>query len=133
MPIRQAAKRSGITYGTLWRNDKKSMNINPHEVRFSPNYACRQVFTDAEEKILKEYLITACQIHYCKSRKALRKLVLELAVRNGKTYPTSWDKNQCAGEDWFGHYMERHRDISLRTPENTSLSRATSFNKTNCY
>ena len=27
--------------------------------------------------------------------------------------------------------MERHRIISLRTSENTSLSRATSFNKTN--
>ena len=27
--------------------------------------------------------------------------------------------------------MERHRNISLRTPTNTSLSRATSFNKTN--
>ena len=88
MPIRQAAKSSGITYSTLRRYVKKSMNIYPDEVRFSPNYACRHVFTGAEEKILKEYLITACQIHYGVSRKALRKLAWGLAVRNGKTHPT---------------------------------------------
>ncbi|GFS03814.1 hypothetical protein ElyMa_006480200 [Elysia marginata] len=89
MPIRQPAKSSGITYSTLRRCVNKSMKINPDEVRFSHNYACRQVFTDAEEKILKEYLITACHINYGVSRKALRKLAWELDVRNGKTYPTS--------------------------------------------
>ena len=35
------------------------------------------------------------------------------------------------GEDWIYGFMKRHPDISVRTPEANSLSRATSFNRTN--
>lgn len=36
-----------------------------------------------------------------------------------------------AGIEWMKGYMRRHQALSLRKPKNTSLSRATSFNKTN--
>ncbi|KAJ8881607.1 hypothetical protein PR048_018093 [Dryococelus australis] len=36
-----------------------------------------------------------------------------------------------AGIDWMYGFMRRHKELSLRKPENTSLSRATAFNKTN--
>ncbi|KAF5282314.1 hypothetical protein FQR65_LT14368 [Abscondita terminalis] len=36
-----------------------------------------------------------------------------------------------AGTDWFQNFIPRNPHFSLRTPKGTSLSRATSFNKTN--
>lgn len=45
--------------------------------------------------------------------------------------PESWQKNKEAGSDWFGAFIKRNTNISIRAPEATSLSRATAFNKTN--
>ena len=39
--------------------------------------------------------------------------------------------NGFAGEDWFAGYMKHYPNLSLRRPEATSLSRATSFNQKN--
>lgn len=45
--------------------------------------------------------------------------------------PDKWNDSQIASEDWLRGFMSRHKDLSVRKPESTSLSRATSFNKTN--
>ncbi len=34
------------------------------------------------------------------------------------------------GEDWFSSFMSRHKDLSIRTPEATSMARAEGFNTT---
>jgi len=45
--------------------------------------------------------------------------------------PSNWYDNLCAGEDWLYSFLKRNNDLSVRTPQATSLSRATSFNKHN--
>nr|XP_039255139.1 jerky protein homolog-like [Styela clava] len=54
-----------------------------------------------------------------------------MAVKNGTNIPRSWVENSRAGSDWLYGFMQRHPKLSLRKPEATSLSRATSFNRKN--
>ena len=48
-----------------------------------------------------------------------------------KRVPDPWVINGMAGADWMTAFLKRNSTISLRSPEATSLSRATSFNKVN--
>uniref|UniRef100_A0A8C4QPM5 HTH CENPB-type domain-containing protein n=1 Tax=Eptatretus burgeri TaxID=7764 RepID=A0A8C4QPM5_EPTBU len=57
-----------------------------------------------------------------------RRLAYEFAVRNGLTVPENWSRDEKAGRDWFISFKKRHH-LSCRTPETTSLGRASAFNK----
>jgi hypothetical protein len=46
-------------------------------------------------------------------------------------FPSSWNDNLIAGIDWLQGFMKRHKNLTLRKSENTSLFRAAAFNKTN--
>lgn len=62
----------------------------------------------------------------------VEKLTYQCGVQlSAKNIPPSWNQNNMAGTDWFQNFMRRNSHLSLRTPEATSLSRTTSFNKPN--
>lgn len=68
-----------------------------------------QVFSDEQEKNLLKYVIKCADIYYGLS-------------------PTE----KSAGGDWFSLFMKRNKSkISIRTPEATSLARASAFNQHN--
>lgn len=69
-------------------------------------------------------------MHYGLTYKQARELAFQYATAFGKC-PAKWTENRQAGIDWLEGYMKRHKELSLRKPENASLSRATSFNKHN--
>ncbi|GBO46976.1 hypothetical protein AVEN_199426-1, partial [Araneus ventricosus] len=71
------------------------------------------------------------KIHYGLTFLQARALAFQYAEKLGKAMPSSWNVNECAGIDWMQSFMKRHPRLSLHKPENTSLSRATSFNKKN--
>nr|XP_023012926.1 uncharacterized protein LOC111502960 [Leptinotarsa decemlineata] len=51
------------------------------------------------------------------------------AKKNNLNYPKNWDKYEKAGDDWLSSFLSRHNQISLRTPEATSVARAKGFNR----
>jgi hypothetical protein len=91
----------------------------------------RQVFTDNEETMLSDYLKKAAALYYGLNPKEVRNLAFELAVRNEKIIPRNWKIDEMAGPDWFSAFLKRHKDLSVREPEATSVARATSFNRMN--
>ncbi|XP_041349184.1 uncharacterized protein LOC121368514 [Gigantopelta aegis] len=130
--IRNICVTHDIKFSTLRRYVKKARTSeNKDLIAYSPKYNCRQVFSHDEEILLQDYLIKASKIQYELTRKQVRELAYEFAVRNKKIIREAWTKNSLAGEDWFTEYMKHFPNLSLRHPEATSLSRATSFNKKN--
>lgn len=128
---RQAAKRTGIPRSTLKRYVKKCRAAeNTTKVNFRPQNEHLQVFTREEELMLVGYIKTSSNIHYGLTKISARRLAYEFAVANKKTLRPNWEKTKMAGEDWLIDFRKRH-NLTLRTPEQTSLNRSLSFNKTN--
>ncbi|XP_049879436.1 uncharacterized protein LOC126376220 [Pectinophora gossypiella] len=104
------------------KNENSVLNV---KVSLGP---IRTVFSEEEEILLVQYLkemegrlfgLTTCE---------LQKLAYELAVRNNKQHKFN-DIKKKAGKDWLRGFLNRHPDLSLRKPENTSAARAAGFNK----
>ena len=89
------------------------------------------MFSTAEEASLTEYAKKAARLFYGLSTTQTRKLAYDYARTLNKDIPSSWAENERAGEDWLSGFLKRNATISLRSPEATSLSRATSFNRFN--
>lgn len=135
--IRSVAKDFGINYRTLTRYCKKftaeeisNMSVSTPSTRtgYQKN---RQVFNDEQEAELENYLLLASSVYFGLSPKEVRKIAFQLAMSNKLEVPKSWESNQLAGADWFTSFLKRHPTLSIRTPEATSLARATSFNPHN--
>ena len=95
----------------------------------SPNYSCRKIFNQEEEKSIEDYEVKYSQMNYGLIKVNVQRMVYELAIKNNKNIPDSWNKNKSAGRDWLYCFMKKHTNLSLRKPETCSLSRAISFNK----
>lgn len=129
--LRGSAKKYDIDRTTLSRYLLK-FKSNPGDTEeLCPNFCKRQIFSKQEEEMLKVYLIKAAKLCYGLSRREVCKLAYDYAAANNKNVPPVWDINRAAGFDWFRGFMKRNSDLSLREPQATSLSRATSFNRTN--
>lgn len=140
-PIREAALHFGIKKSTLHTRLKKKLSKTSFEdsgnesdsddPKHFSKYGSRQVFSVEDEEKLVDYLKTSSDINYGLSFQSCRTLAYELACELKSPYPPSWDTNKRAGKDWMQSFMKRHKDLTYRKPENTSLARATAFNKHN--
>ena len=68
-------------------------------------------------------------MNYGLTKVNVQRMIYELAIKNNKNIPVSWNKNKSSGRDWLYGFIKRHTNPGLRKPEACSLSRATSFNK----
>lgn len=131
MKLRQAADTYNIKPNTLhYRIKKYKEDIPLKSEQFTTKYTVTQVFTNDEERMMKEYLLTSSKMNYGLTYKQARHLAYQYALELGKC-PSKWTENREAGIEWLKGFMKRNKDLSIRKPENTSLSRATSFNKHN--
>lgn len=89
------------------------------------------VFTQNQETELVLYTKQSSRIYFGLSGTDLRSLAFQFGKANNVKMPDNWYNNCSAGEDWLYCFLKRNKDLSLRTPQATSLSRATSFNKHN--
>lgn len=126
--VRKVTRETGIDKSTLSRYVRKSTDGIPVNIGYWGN---KRVFTGDQEIELVDYLITSCKMYYSLAPIEVRRLAYELADKNGISMPYNWMDNSLAGEDWFARFVKRHKEISIRTPEATSLGHAACFNKTN--
>ena len=128
---RHVAKRLGVPRSTLQRYVAKMRTHGAEGTRMSPNYANAKIFTENQENDLVRYLQTASKMHHGLTTNASRELAYQFAKRNHIKTPQTWDKNNIAGCDWLRGFLKRHQQLSIRSPEATSIGRATSFNREN--
>ncbi|CAH2003653.1 unnamed protein product [Acanthoscelides obtectus] len=93
-----------------------------------PNIGNRRIFTTEQENMLADYLKTASKMCHGLTRHQAKKLGFDYAVAND-ICPPKWKEVETATDDWLKGFMSRHKDLTVRKPESTSLSCATSFNK----
>jgi hypothetical protein len=130
--LRLVARESYIPKSTLQRYVKKTQTGNGTDTtRFTPNYANGQIFSATQEKNISDYLQMASKQNHGLTTIATRKLAYEYAVKIGKPISNSWEEKKMASADWLSGFMKRNSSLAIRTPEATSLSRSTSFNRTN--
>jgi hypothetical protein len=122
MSLRKAAAAYGVPYITIRRHVHGLVKTPGKLGRF------KTVLDDVFEQELAKYKIDMQQRFYGLSAIQLRRLAYDLAVKNELNHPFNVEKG-TAGKDWIAGFLRRHPNISFRTPEATSLSRATGFNQ----
>lgn len=117
----EAAKEYDIPKSTL--NDRlKSQNFK------KPLTGRKSVFTSEMEQELKNHAVTMSDAYFGLTSRGLRKLAYQFAEELKLNHPFNKEK-QMAGEDWLQSFLSRHNELSIRTPEATSLNRIKGFNK----
>jgi len=131
--INSVAKDFLIPQKTLERYVKKAKLLLNGEIKIeNVGYNNgRKVFSQEHETLLTNYVKQASDIYYGLTPKELKKFAYQYAISNNLQVPANWADNKMAGPDWYTSFIKRNNSLSLRSPEATSLSRATSFNKTN--
>ncbi|KAM3620221.1 uncharacterized protein V6R79_019869 [Siganus canaliculatus] len=132
--VRSVAQAYKMCHVTLYRYVKKRQAMERGGSNVLPitgYHSHFRVFSDVQEKQLVNYLTKSADMYFGLCPKEVKKLAYQLARRSNCKYPGSWDKKEMAGKDWFRGFMRRNKQLSLRRPEPTSLSRATSFNRFN--
>ncbi|KAJ8366024.1 hypothetical protein SKAU_G00148550 [Synaphobranchus kaupii] len=131
--VRGVARAYGISHVTLRQYFRKRKLLKEAGILEFPTvgYYRRRVFSVAQETELSNYLRTASAIYFGLSPREVRKLAFQCAKTYGCIYPEAWNAKEMAGPDWFTAFLKRNPILSIRTPQATSMSRATSFNQSN--
>lgn len=126
--IRQAASTHGVDRITLTRYKAKKDNGEEPAVAYSGTKKAKMVFTEHMESELAAHITALSDCFYGLTKDKALEVAYQYAIQNQRVVPPSWIQNKRAGNDWFRGFRDRHR-LSIRSPEATSIARATGFNK----
>lgn len=87
-------------------------------------------FNAEMENIIKDHLLKFEQTFFGFTIKDVRKLAFDIAEKNGLPHRFNKEK-KSAGKKWYYAFMRRNPQLSLRSPEATSMARIEGFNKQN--
>ncbi|CAH2003933.1 unnamed protein product [Acanthoscelides obtectus] len=88
----------------------------------------RPIFSPVQEAQLVQHILELENRFYGLTLRDVRKLAFQLAERNNIKHNFNKD-TQMAGKAWASDFRKRHPELTLRSPEATSLARAQGFNK----
>ena len=80
------------------------------------------------ESDLAQHIKTLSDMFYGLTIEKCKQVAYEFATRNNLKVPSSWDEKKKAGKSWWLGFKSRH-NLYVRSPEPTSLRRASAFNK----
>ena len=124
--LNRAAKNYNVPKATLKRHLDK---VNKYAKDGEKHLGRPSDLPEDIEQQLTEHIMHMEARFYGLNVTDLRKLAYEIAEVNG--IETRFNKEQkLAGREWMRGFLARHKEITLRTPEPTSLARASGFNRT---
>ena len=130
--IRKAAQEFGVKVMTLQDAFTRSKAKSDGHTFLMPQENFNKVFNKNEEAMLCQYAIQVARLFYGMTRKEFRRLAYDYAVAcKCSNIPANWHATQLANENWYYSFMQRHPNLTLKSPEGMSIARIASFNKVN--
>ena len=126
--IRKASTDYNVPKSTLadYVKRKREGKVDSEEFKLASYVMSQQM-----ERDLADYLLKCSDMFYGLTTALAKRVAYEYAIANNVDVPPSWRRNKSAGREWLTGFLERRGNLSLRSPEATSLARIASFNRTN--
>ena len=120
---RQAITENGVSRQTFRRYSTKLHNRHSPRVNKSPPGRLTVLRADQQEELIMDVENRMCGLNLVD----VRQLVFQYYELNNHNNPF----NKLTKMVWMRAFLDRNRDIALRTPEATSIQCAIGFNRVN--
>ena len=128
MSVRKASARYSIPRTTLRDHVQGRVRSSSGKAPRPLSKGRPTLLGETYEQQLKEYALNMSKIYYGITRNDLRRLAFEVAELTKTKHP--FDRSaKMAGLKWTRLFLARHPDMTLRTPEPTSIARLAGFRK----
>ena len=84
------------------------------------------VLTEAEENMLANWAVEMVKIGYGRTRQQITEMVKAILDKDGRPNPFSDNR---PGKDWWYGFLRRHPNLTMRSPEQLQVSRASACSK----
>ncbi|XP_055522934.1 uncharacterized protein LOC129717115 [Wyeomyia smithii] len=139
--LRAAAGEYGIPRTTLLRHKRLNAGLMVQADPLHPTISMEDVqickrgrpplFSEEPERAFEKYCLLCSDKFFGLTSRDIRVLAPQFANQLGIPVPDNWIANAKAGPVWFRNFLRRRPNLSMRSPEATSIARVSAFNPTN--